>query len=173
MWYGSHIVKILNVYYTSLLIIAIFPTTIAWAEEITNINNSYSSLLNDTNVDFATNIEFIKCHLSAAISNKQAGNNELAETHSFHPIAEIYTLIRDQLSSADNRLNNTLINSLNNLTPIVYTSTSAEFSNSASSVKNLLYEAIIKVIPENEITDIKFNMSIWLIYLRLLNQNMI
>ena len=152
--------KILNVYYTSLLIIAIFPTTIAWAEEKTNINNSSSAPLNDTNVDFATNIEFIKGHLSAAISNKQAGNNELAETHSFHPIAEIYTLIRDQLSSADNRLNNTLINSLNNLTSIVYTSTSAEFSNSASSVKNLLDKAIIKVIPENEINDIKFNMSI-------------
>ena len=152
--------KINNVYYVSLLLIVLFPTTIAWAEEKTNINNSSSVPLNDTDVDFATNIEFIKGHLSAAISNKQAGNNELAETHSFHPIAEIYTLIRDQLSSADNRLNNTLINSLNNLTSIVYTSTSAEFSNSASSIKNLLDEAIIKVIPENEITDIKFNMSI-------------
>ncbi|HEX7256849.1 MAG TPA: hypothetical protein VF242_02205 [Nitrososphaeraceae archaeon] len=152
--------KINNVYYISLLLIVLFPTTIAWAEEKTNINNSSSLQLNDTDVDFATNIEFIKGHLSAAISNKQAGNNELAETHSFHPIAEIYTLIRDQLSSADNRLNNTLINSLNNLTSIVYTSTSAEFSNSASSIKNLLDEAIIKVIPENEITDIKFNMSI-------------
>ena len=151
--------KINNVYYISLLLIVLFPTTIAWTEEKTNINNS-SLQLNDTDVDFATNIEFIKGHLSAAISNKQAGNNELAETHSFHPIAEIYTLIRDQLSSADNRLNNTLINSLNNLTSIVYTSTAAEFSNSATSIKNLLDEAIIKVIPENEITDIKFNMSI-------------
>ena len=157
--------KITNVYYISLLLIVIFPTTIAWTEkEKTNINNSslVPSLvsLNDTNVDFATNIEFIKGHLYAAISNKQIGNNELVQTHSYHPITEIYTLIRDQLSSTDNRLNNTLINSLNNLTSIVYTSSPAEFIDSASSVKNLLDNAIIKVIPENEIADIKFNMSI-------------
>ena len=157
--------KITNVYYISLLLIVIFPTTIAWTEkEKTNINNSSlvpsSVSLNDTNVDFATNIEFIKGHLYAAISNKQIGNNELVQTHSYHPITEIYTLIRDQLSPVDSKLNNTLINSLNNLTSIVYTSSPAEFIDSASSVKNLLDNAIIKVIPENEIADIKFNMSI-------------
>jgi hypothetical protein len=139
----------------------------AWAaEEKSNIinNSSHSSSssisLNNTNVDFATNIEFIKGHLSAAILNKQAGNNELAQTHTFHPINEIYTLIRDQLSSVDNELNNTLINSLKNLTAIGFTSPSAEFIDSASFIKNLLDKAIIKVIPENEIADIKFNMSI-------------
>jgi len=157
--------KITNVYYISLLLIVIFPTTIAWTEkEKTNINNSSlvpsSVSLNDTNVDFATNIEFIKGHLYAAISNKQIGNNELVQTHSYHPITEIYTLIRDQLSPVDSKLNNTLINSLNNLTSIVYTSSPAEFIDSASSVKNLLDNAIIKVIPENEIADIKFNTSI-------------
>jgi len=157
--------KITNVYYISLLLIVIFPTTIAWTEkEKTNINNSSlvpsSVSLNDTNVDFATNIEFIKGHLYAAISNKQIGNNELVQTHSYHPITEIYTLTRDQLSPVDSKLNNTLINSLNNLTSIVYTSSPAEFIDSASSVKNLLDNAIIKVIPENEIADIKFNTSI-------------
>ena len=106
----------------------------AWTEEKTNINNSSltpssSISLNSTNVDFATNIEFIKGHLSAAISNKETGNNELAQTHTFHPIHEIYTLIRNQISSADNELNNTLINSLNNLTSIVFKSTPAEFVN--------------------------------------------
>jgi hypothetical protein len=145
----------------------------AWAtEEKTSISN-YSQLpssssppptsssisLNNTNVDFATNIEFIKGHLSAAILNKQAGNDELAQTHTFHPIHEIYTLIRDQLSFADNELNKTLINSLSNLTSIVFTSTPSEFIDSASSIKNLLDKAIIKAIPENEIVDIKFNMS--------------
>ena len=89
----------------------------------------------------------------------QAGNNELVQTHSFHPINEVYTLIRDQLSSADIELNKTLINSLNNLTSIVYTSSPAEFTDSATSSKNLLDKAIVKVVPENEITDIRFNMS--------------
>ena len=159
--------KITNVYCIVLLIIVIFPTIMAWAAEeksnIINNSSSYSSSsisLNNTNVDFATNIEFIKGHLSAAILNKQAGNNELTQTHTFHPINEIYTLIRDQLSSVDNELNNTLINSLKNLTAIVFTSTSAKFIDSASLIKNLLDKAIIKAIPENEIADIKFNMSI-------------
>jgi hypothetical protein len=153
--------KTTNLYYIPLLLIVIFPA-IAWAQEkssISNYSSSSSSSLNNTNVDFATNIEFIKGHLSAAISNKQAGNNELTQTHTFHPITEIYTLIRNQLSSADPELNKTLINSLNNLTSIVFKSTPTEFVNSADSVKNLLDKAIIIVIPENEVTDIKFNMS--------------
>ena len=123
--------KIYNFYYALLLAAIIFSTTtITWqvgtAQENLNITNSSlqsSSLvpLNETNVDFATNIEYMKGHLSAAISNKQAGNNELVQTHSFHPINEVYTLIRDQLSSADIELNKSLINSLNNLISIVYT----------------------------------------------------
>jgi hypothetical protein len=148
-------------YYISLLLIALCPT-MAWAQEQSSISNDSSSSslsLNNTNVDFVTNIEFIKGHLSAAISNKQAGNNELTQTHTFHPINEIYTLIRNQLSSADNELNKTLIDSLNNLTSIVFKSTPVEFVNSADSVKNLLDKAIIVVIPGNEVADIKFNMS--------------
>jgi hypothetical protein len=162
--------KIYNVYYMLLLFAIVFSTTtISWTivaaeEEKPNINNSsllsLSSVpLNETNVDFATNIEYMKGHLSAAISNKQAGNNELVHTHSFHPITEIYTLIKKQLSTADEKLNQTLINSLNNLTSIVYTSTPTEFVDSATSAKNLLNKAIIKVVPESEIADIRFNMS--------------
>src|SRR5688500_11856288 len=109
-------------YYISLLLIVLSPT-MAWAQEQSSISNDSSSSslsLNNTNVDFVTNIEFIKGHLSAAISNKQAGNNELTQTHTFHPINEIYTLIRNQLSSADNELNKTLIDSIINLTSIVF-----------------------------------------------------
>ena len=155
-----------NLYYISLLLIVFLPTMVG-AQEKPGINNqSSSSSLNNTNVDFATNIEFIKGHLSAAISNKQSGNNELTQTHTFHPITEIYTLIRNQLSSADSELNKTLINSLNNLTSIVFKSTPAEFVNTTDSVKNLLDKAIIIVIPENEVADIKFNMSILINLLR-------
>ena len=168
---------------SSLLVVVaiIFPTIVTLAIEdktnnitINNNNNKNSSNLssistssaissdaiNYDDVDFATNIEFIKGHISAAISNKKAGNNELTETHTFHPIHEIYTLIRDRLASADTNLNQTIINSLNNLTLIVFTSTPTEFVDSASSVKQLLDNAIIKVIPKNEISDIKFNMRI-------------
>ena len=135
----------------------------AFAEEKYSISD-YSSPLsssssNNTNIDLATNTEFIKGNLSTAISNKQAGNNELTQTHTFHPITEIYTLIRDQLSSADKELNKTLIDSLRNLTSIVIKSTPAELADSAASVESLLNKTIIIVIPENEIGDIKYNVS--------------
>ena len=153
--------KINNVYYIILLFITIIPI-MAFAEEkssVSNYTSPSSSSSNITNVDFATNIEFIKGNLSAAISNKQAGNNELTQTHTFHPITEIYTLIRDQLSSADKELNKTLIDSLRNLTSIVIKSTPAELADSAASVESLLNKTIIIVIPENEIGDIKYNVS--------------
>ena len=155
--------KIFNVYYIAFLMIVLLPT-MALAEDKSNMNNNLTSSLsttsiNTTNVDFATNVEFIKGHLSAAISNKQAGNNELTQTHTFPPITEIYTLIRDQLSSADNELNKTLIDSLKNLTSIVIKSTPSELADSAASVKSFLNKTRIIVIPENEIGDIKFNTS--------------
>ena len=153
--------KINNVYYIILLFITIFPI-MAFAEEKYSISTFTSPSLsssNNTNVDFATNTEFIKIKLSAAISNKQAGNNELTQTHTFTPITEIYTLNRDQLSSADNELNKTLIDSLKNLTSIVIKSTPAELADSAASVESLLNKTRVIVIPENEIGDIKYNMS--------------
>ncbi|MGZ5490829.1 MAG: hypothetical protein ACXWE6_08800 [Nitrososphaeraceae archaeon] len=135
----------------------------AFAEEKSSMSNytfqSSTSSSKNTNVDFATNVEFIKGNLSTAISNKQAGNNELTQTHTFHPITEIDTLIRDRLSSGDSELNKTLIDSLKNLTSIVIKSTPSELADSAASVKSLLNKAIIIVTPENEIDDIKFNMS--------------
>jgi hypothetical protein len=49
--------------------------------------------LNSTQIDFASNIEQIRGHLSAAAMNKEAGNNTLAKAHTLHPIAEIYSSI--------------------------------------------------------------------------------
>jgi hypothetical protein len=68
-------------------------------------------------------------------------------------------LIKNQLSSADSKLNQTLSDSLNNLTSIVFTSKPAEFVDSATFVKNLLDKALITVVPENEVANINFNMS--------------
>ena len=48
------------------------------------------------------------------------------------------TLNRDQLSSADNELNKTLIDSIKNLTSIVIKSTPAELADSVASVESLL-----------------------------------
>src|SRR5215208_315119 len=50
-----------------------------------------------TLVEFVSSIEQIRGHLDQALINKESGNNTLAQTHSLHPIEEVYSRIEDQL----------------------------------------------------------------------------
>src|SRR3712207_177536 len=43
-----------------------------------------------TLVEFVSSIEQIRGHLDQALINKESGNNTLAQTHSLHPIEEVY-----------------------------------------------------------------------------------
>ena len=54
--------------------------------------------------------------------NKEAGNSTLAEVHTLHPIAEIYSSIEPQISNANASLNETLATNLNQLSEMVNTS---------------------------------------------------
>ncbi len=150
--------QLINSNIVVFLVAVVFFTITSMPLSFAQENNNTKGL-DDKDVDFATNIEFIKGHLSAAILNKEEGNNELTQMHTFHPINEIYTLIRDKLSKTDIKLNDTLIDSLTNLTSMVYKSTPEEFVKYATQVKNLFDQALMKTIPKNEISDIVFNMS--------------
>jgi hypothetical protein len=70
-------------------------------------SNNTTQGLNSTLVDFVSNIEQIKGHIEQAIANKQAGNNTLAQTHTLHPIEEVYSSIEPQISNTNNILNQT------------------------------------------------------------------
>jgi ABC-type transporter lipoprotein component MlaA len=59
--------------------------------------------------------------------NKEAGNSTLAEAHTLHPIAEIYSSIEPQISNANATLNETLATNLNQLTEMVNTSSIDKF----------------------------------------------
>jgi hypothetical protein len=58
-----------------------------------------------TLVEFVSSIEQIRGHLDQALINKESGNNTLAQTHSLHPIEEVYSSIEDQLVNQNSTLN--------------------------------------------------------------------
>src|SRR5215216_5880679 len=79
-----------------------------------------------TLVEFVSSIEQIRGHLEQALINKESGNNTLAQTHSLHPIEEVYSSIEDQLVNQNSTLNQTLSGALQNLSSTVTNATIIE-----------------------------------------------
>ncbi len=117
-------------------------TTTADNATITNLTNSNSTL-----IDFVSNIEQIRAHLNAAMMNKQAGNNSLAQAHTLHPIAEIYSSIEPQIANANMTLNQTLASNLNELSQMVNSSTIDEFNTQAQKINGLVNQTVKQVVP--------------------------
>jgi hypothetical protein len=117
-------------------------TTTADNTTTTNLTSSNSTL-----IDFVSNIEQIRAHLNAAMMNKQAGNNSLAQAHTLHPIAEIYSSIEPQIANANMTLNQTLASNLNELSQIVNSSTTDEFNTQAQKINGLVNQTVKLVVP--------------------------
>ena len=116
--------------------------------------------LNSTQVDFASNIEQIRGHLNAAVMNKEAGNNTLAQAHTLHPIAEIYSSIEPQISNANSTLNETLATNLNQLSQIVNTSSTDEFDSQSQRINGILNQTLQQVIPIETANNSTFRLGI-------------
>src|SRR5688572_20602692 len=84
-------------------------TTSPSANTTTAVGNATTANVpNASLVEFVSNIEQIRGHLDQALINKESGNNTLAQTHSLHPIEEVYSTIEDQLANLNGTLNQTL-----------------------------------------------------------------
>ena len=121
---------------------------------------SNSSQVNSTQVGFASNIEQIRGHLNAAVMNKEAGNTTLAQAHTLHPIAEIYSSIEPQISNANITLNETLATNLNQLSEIVNTSSSNEFNTQSQRINGILNQTLQQVIPVETADNSTFRLGI-------------
>jgi hypothetical protein len=148
-----------------------YTTTAVFTQGQTNNTNTLTSTtsigadtttqaLNSTLVDFASNIEQIRGHLNAAVMNKQAGNNTLAEAHTLHPIAEIYSSIEPQITTANSTLNQTLSSNLNQLSQMVSNSTVDEFDMQAQKVNALLNQTVEQVVPVETANNATFNLMV-------------
>ena len=127
------------------------------ADKTTNTTNLSS---NTTLIDFVSNIEQIRAHLDAAMMNKQAGNNSLAQAHTLHPIAEIYSSIEPQIANANMTLNQTLASNLNELSQMVNSSTTVEFNTQAQKINGLVNQTVKQVVPVETANNSTFGLAV-------------
>jgi hypothetical protein len=155
------------------LLVAIEPQsgstmTVFAQEQYTNNNSTAASasasnpgqVPNTTQVSFISNIEQIRGHLNAAVMNKEVGNNTLALAHTLHPIAEIYSSIEPQISSANTTLNETLASNLNQLVQIVNTSSLDEFDAQSQRINGILNQTVQQIIPVETANNSTFRLGV-------------
>jgi hypothetical protein len=127
------------------------------ADDTTNTTNLSS---NSTLIDFVSNMEQIRAHLNAAMMNKQAGNNSLAQAHALHPIAEIYSSIEPQIANANMTLNQTVASNLNELSQMVNSSTTDEFNTQAQKINGLVNQTVKQVVPVETVDNSTFGLAV-------------
>lgn len=125
-----------------------------------NTTSSTNLSSNTTLIDFVSNIEQIRAHLNAAMMNKQAGNNSLAQAHTLHPIAEIYSSIEPQIANANMTLNQTLASNLNELSQMVNSSTTDEFNTQAQKINGLVNQTVKQVVPVETANNSTFGLAV-------------
>src|SRR5829696_9008651 len=125
-----------------------------------NTTSSTNLSSNTTLIDFVSNIEQIKAHLDAAMMNKQAGNNSMAQAHTLHPIAEIYSSIEPQIANANMTLNQTLASNLNELSQMVNSSTTVEFNTQAQKINGLVNQTVKQVVPVETANNSTFGLAV-------------
>jgi S-adenosylmethionine/arginine decarboxylase-like enzyme len=114
-----------------------------------------------TLVEFVSSIEQIRGHLEQALINKESGNNTLAQTHSLHPIEEVYSSIEDQLVNQNSTLNQTLSGALQNLSSTVTNATLQDFESQIDYVNMLLNNSVQTLVPSSELNNNPaFNASV-------------
>ena len=114
-----------------------------------------------TLVEFVSSIEQIRGHLEQALINKESGNDTLAQTHSLHPIEEVYSSIEDQLVNQNSTLNQTLSAALQNLSTSVTTADQQEFESQIDYVNVLLNNSVLALVPSSELNNNPaFNASV-------------
>ena len=129
----------------------------------TSVDNTTSTTnlsSNSTLIDFVSNIEQIRAHLDAAMMNKQAGNNSLAQAHTLHPIAEIYSSIEAQIANANMTLNQTLALNLNELSQMVNSSATDEFNTQAQKINRLVNQTVKQVVPVETANNSTFGLAV-------------
>jgi hypothetical protein len=115
---------------------------------------------NVTFVEFVSNIEQIRGHLDQALVNKESGNDTLAQTHTLHPIEEVYASIEEQLVSQNGTLNETLSVALQDLSSSVPNAMPEQFRGQINSINAMLDDSVETLVPSSELNNPAFNASV-------------
>jgi hypothetical protein len=128
---------------------------------VANETTMMASVPDVTLVEFVSSIEQIRGHLDQALINKESGNNTLAQTHSLHPIEEVYSSIEDQLVNQNSTLNQTLSAALQNLSSSVTNAVLEDFESQINYVNMLLNNSVQTLVPSSELSNNPaFNASV-------------
>jgi hypothetical protein len=128
---------------------------------VANETTTMASVPDVTLVEFVSSIEQIRGHLDQALINKESGNNTLAQTHSLHPIEEVYSSIEDQLVNQNSTLNQTLSAALQNLSSSVTNAVLEDFESQINYVNMLLNNSVQTLVPSSELSNNPaFNASV-------------
>src|SRR5918999_954854 len=128
---------------------------------VANETTMMASVPDVTLVEFVSSIEQIRGHLDQALINKESGNNTLAQTHSLHPIEEVYSSIEDQLVNQNSTLNQTLSAALQNLSSSVTNAVLQDFDSQINYVNTLLNNSVQTLVPSSELSNNPtFNASV-------------
>src|SRR5918997_2296419 len=127
---------------------------------VANETTMMASVPDVTLVEFVSSIEQIRGHLDQALINKESGNNTLAQTHSLHPIEEVYSSIEDQLVNQNSTLNQTLSAALQNLSSTVTPADLQDFESQIGNVNMLLNNSVQTLVPSSELNNPAFNASV-------------
>jgi len=136
-------------------------TSLNGTTSVENETTTMATAPDVTLVEFVSSIEQIRGHLDQALINKESGNNTLAQTHSLHPIEEVYSSIEDQLVNQNSTLNQTLSGALQNLSSTVTNATLQDFESQIDYVNMLLNNSVQAVVPSSELNNNPaFNASV-------------
>jgi hypothetical protein len=136
-------------------------TSLNGTTSVANETTTMATAPDVTLVEFVSSIEQIRGHLEQAFINKESGNNTLAQTHSLHPIEEVYSSIEDQLVNQNSTLNQTLSGALQNLSSTVTNATLQDFESQVGYVNMLLNNSVQAVVPSSELNNNPaFNASV-------------
>lgn len=134
-------------------------TGTANATSAPNATNA-TSAPNATLTEFVSNIEQIRGHLDQAVINKNAGDINLTQAHTLHPIEEVYSSIEGPLATQNGTLNQTLSAALQNLSSSAANATAQEFGNQTVNANMLLNSSVQAVVAPEELNNTAFNASV-------------
>lgn len=139
-------VKIITAIFSSVLIVLLSQSV-------------YAESAYEEKLEFAEALEETLGHFWALEKNLDEENAELALVHATHPIAELYDLIKPELSEHDSELDQRLQTSLMDL-PTIIKSNPNNVQESISNIKNTIEEARLTVVGSELSSDVSFQLDL-------------
>jgi len=118
-----------------------------------------NAVVEDKDVFNLSTVWEIKGHLFQAIENKKDGNITLTSAHASHPIAELYSLIEDDIKAYNLDLANNIEKRLKALQSKAVGSLD-EFKNETSEVESLIIGTIHSIIPLDKRESLGFHLQV-------------